>query len=174
MKILLACLMCLVLPISQAFAISGGPFPSPHPITGTYAGVFVPIPTVLDPGPPPVTMTDNSLALFTLSVQKIGLASGTAAVFRNGINYTGSIQASADPDSAKLRGALTAISGANSAKGNFLNTRIIPNHNTNSTASTRVRGKASITYTNSLGDSNGDSGGPIVYQVHAFKQADVN
>jgi hypothetical protein len=174
MKILLACLLCLVLPIAQAFAISGGPFPSPHPVTGIYAGVFVPLPTVLDPGPPEVTMTDNSLALFTLSVQKLGLASGTTAVFRNGISYTGSIQASADVDSARLRGAFTAVSSSEFAKGIFLNTRIIPNPKTNSTASNRIRGKASITYTNTVNDPNGDSGGPILYRVHGFKQAEAN
>src|SRR2546430_801029 len=125
MRILLACLMCLVLAMSQAFAISGGPFPSPAPVTGTYAGVFVPIPIVPDPATPEVTLTDNSLALFTLSIQKLGLASGTAAVFRNGISYSGSIQASADVDTAKLRGVITATNVSYTAKGKFMNTKIV-------------------------------------------------
>src|SRR5882672_8653322 len=99
MKVLLGCLMCLVLTIVETFAISGGPWggPSHVTVTGTYAGVFVPIPPVNPAPPPPTLPPDNSLALFTLKVPQIGLASGTSAVFRNGIFYSGTIRGSADP-----------------------------------------------------------------------------
>src|ERR1700759_5637695 len=109
MKIVLASLMCSLLIATQAFAISGGPWDgggTTVKVTGIYAGVMVPIPTVLDPGPPPVTLTDNSLALFTLVVPSTGLATGTGATFRNGFFYTGTITGSADPDSAKLTGII--------------------------------------------------------------------
>jgi len=59
MKILLACLMCLVLMASQCFAISGGPVfgGAQLTVTGSYAGVFVP--RLI----PPLVSATNSLAL---------------------------------------------------------------------------------------------------------------
>lgn len=195
--------MCLVLGASQCFAISGGPFGggSQVTVTGTYAGVFVPIPTVLDPGPPPVTMTDNSLALFTLKIPKTGLASGVTAVFRNGLFYSGTIQGSADPDSAKLTGVVnssfqetvattstTTFVFEYDANGQFVNAKIVANPNVASSATTRIKGRASLTYrtdapdpncTNSFptpcpSDPNGNSGGPIDYKIHGFKQSEVS
>jgi hypothetical protein len=194
MKTLLGCLMCQILVTSQCFAIDGGPFGgggSQVVVTGTYAGVLVPIPIVLDPGPPEVTTTDNSIALFTIRVPSVGLADGTAAVFRNGFSYSGTIQGSADPDSAKLTAIVTTsfivvtqTSGINGdqqditkefdANGQFNNAHIVANTNTASTAATRIRGKASLTYIQSQGtpaDANGDSGGPIFYKIKGFKQS---
>jgi hypothetical protein len=197
MKTLLGSLMCLVLTVAQSFAISGGPWGGSGrvTVTGTYAGVFVPIVIVVDPGPPPVTLPpDNSLALFTLKVPQTGLASGTAVVFRNGIAYSGTIQGSADPDSAKLTGVVDATfeednivlaDGSKSikdhydAKGQFQNTKIGVSNNS---FVTRIRGKASLTYTTNAcmpgttppcpPDSKGDSGGPIDYKVRGFKQSE--
>jgi hypothetical protein len=167
MKILLACLMCLVLPASQCFAISGGPVfgPSHHAIPGRYAGVFLPFPIIIDPGPPPVTLMDNSLVLFTLKIPKVGLASGTVTIFRNGFVYQGSpeiggdgagILGSADFNTGRLNGVVSATVAetGGTAKGRFLNARI---------KASRISGKASITYS--------DSGGPILYGVRGFKQA---
>src|SRR5882724_2274702 len=111
MKIVLGCLMCVVLTASECFAIDGGPVfggGGQVTVTGIYAGVFVPIKIVVDPGPPPVTLTDNSLVLFTLIIPKVGLGTGTTAVFRNGFFYSGTIQGSADPDSARLTGVVNA------------------------------------------------------------------
>jgi len=161
MKILLACLMCLVLPASQCFAISGGPVfgPSHHAIPGRYAGVFLPFPIIIDPGPPPVTLMDNSLVLFTLIIPKVGLASGTVTIFRNGLVYTNiadeGIQGSADFNTGRLNGVVSATVAETSltAKGRFQNARI---------KASRISGKASITY---------DSSGPILYGVRGFKQA---
>jgi hypothetical protein len=189
MKILLACLMCLVLGASECFAIDGGPTfgGAQVTVTGTYSGVFIPIPTVFDPGPPEIKLTDNSLALFTLIIPNRGLAVGTSAVFRNGFFYTGGIQGSADPDSAKVTGILNAEfdqdrqSGTTTvtehylANGQFVNTKITADANLATTA--RLRGKASLTYalgTNATDTQHGDSGGPIQYKVRGFKQSQAS
>ncbi|MEY2484836.1 MAG: hypothetical protein QOH39_484 [Verrucomicrobiota bacterium] len=190
MKTVLGCLMCLVLTISQGFAISGGPFgggSTQVKVTGTYAGVFIPILTVLDPGPPPVTVPDNSLALFTLSVPSQGLAKGTVAIFRNGRAYTGDIQASADPDSAKVSGVISAIHTQtvtlpnstvtfvyNDLANGFLLAKAIASNSTFSTSAVLLRGnQSSIEYTTSSSDSSANSGGPIRYRVHGFKQSET-
>jgi hypothetical protein len=176
MKSVLGCLMCLVLSISQGFA--DDPFqPSPVDVVGTYAGVFVPIIVIVNPGPPPVTLPrDNSLALFTLSIPSTGLASGTATIFRNGLLYTATIQGSADPNSGKLTGIIdgmaTGASGSGaqfSAAGRFQSAEILANP-TSSASPARVKGKAKIAYTASPEDPRGDSGGPILYKVRGFKQ----
>jgi hypothetical protein len=188
MKSVLGCLMCLVLTMSQSFAISGGPFGGRGhvQVTGTYAGVFFPAVVVIDPGPPPVTLPpDDSLALFTLSIPSTKLGSGTAVIFRNGFFYSGTVQASADPDSAQLSGVidgsltvtLVTIFGIQTqqdifyATGKFLNTKIVAKKNNFSTSGTRIRGNASITYTAVPDDPRGDSGGPIDYKVKGFKQS---
>lgn len=106
MKVLLAALMCVVLTMTEAFAISGGPWDGTGhvEVTGTYAGVFVP-PIV---GTPPME-SDNSIALFTVAIPKTGVGSGTVVVFRNGIFYSGgNITATADPDSSKLYALISA------------------------------------------------------------------
>jgi hypothetical protein len=98
MKILLASLMCLVLTMSQGFAISGGPVYGGSNVvtTGNYAGLFVP------------TTADNSLGLFAATIPKTGLGTGTVGLFRNGIFYPGTIQAIADPDSGVLTGVVNS------------------------------------------------------------------
>lgn len=190
MKILLACLMCLVLTVAQTFAIDGGPDYGGAGVRlqGTYAGVLAVIPTVVDPGPPEVTLTDNSLGLFTLKIPQEGLATGTSAVFRNGIFYSGTITGSADPDSAKLTAIVaasfkeiraesdtgTSFEPQYDANGFFAKARIVPNPNVFSSASARIRGTASLTYRNSKEppDPNGESGGPILYKIKGFKQSE--
>jgi hypothetical protein len=188
MKILLAILLCPVLAASQCFAIDGGPWGGGGghvTVTGTYAGILVPI---VDPI---IGLADNSLALFTVRVPQTGLASGTSAVFRNGIFYTGTIIGSADPDSARLTGivaasfqeihSISSTGGASlgpeyDANGQFVNARIVANTNSSSTAAARIRGKASLTYRNSAvpTDPNGDSGGPILYRIKGFKQSETS
>jgi hypothetical protein len=193
MKILLATLLCMVLHATQLFAISGGPFGgggNQVTVTGTYAGVLVPIP-VDDPENPGVTLTDNSLALFTFSVPKTGLATGTSAVFRNGFFYPGAIQGSADPDSAKVTGIISAtfmediatgtttITAHLDASGKFVNAHIRSEIGNISPA--RLRGNATMTYVlgangdRIVGATEGaDSGGPIQYRIHGFKQAEAS
>ena len=104
MKALFACLLCLVFASSQSYAISGGPFQGPGRIsvTGTYSGVMLPSKT-FSPGA-------NSIALFTMNIPSTGLASGTVVIFGAGLTFTGDIQASADPDSAKVTGEIDATS----------------------------------------------------------------
>ena len=190
MRILLGCLMCLVLPFSEAFAISGGPFGGNGQldVTGIYAGVLVPR---LDPT---VGLKDNSLALFTMTIPRSGLGTGTAVVFRNGIFYTGTVTASADAQTAKLSGVVNAVfqevtsSSSSStgssqsiaaeydANGRFAGARISANGDTSTFGSTRIHGSAALTYKsfrNGLPntDPNGDSGGAISYKVVGFKQS---
>jgi hypothetical protein len=183
--------MCVILPLSQAFAIDGGPDYGSAQVrtTGIYAGVLFPKPVDIGGG---VTTTDNSLGLFTLSVPRNGLATGTAAVFRNGLYYPGTITGTADPDTAKLTSVMNATftrtvaqsittgSGGTqvltfvytyNANGG-VNGHIVANRNIFSTASARVTGKASVTYSNTGADPQGESGGPIIYRISGFKQSE--
>jgi hypothetical protein len=194
MRILLACLMCEILPISQAFAIDGGPFGGAGgrvDVRGVYAAVLLPIPTVLSPGPPPVKERDNSLVLFTLTVPRIGLATGDTVAFRTGIAYSGTITGSVDPDSAKLTGVIAAefeqtdivladgsksIAARYEANGRFANAHITASTDSFSASLARIRGKASMTYKCIRSDNQpcnppGDSGNPIEYRIHGFKQS---
>lgn len=185
MKVLLGCLMCLVLTVVQTFAISGGPWGGRGQVsvTGTYAGVLVPLLVVVDPGPPPVTLPpDNSLALFTMKIPQTGVGSGTIAVFRNGFTYSGTMTASADPDTAKLTAVVTAIRQITvgdttivhfyEANGQFNGAKLTSGERSSATGGVRIKGRASLTYQNDAGDPAGDSGGPIQYRVRGFKQSE--
>ena len=195
--------MCLVFTIAQSFAISGGPFGGRGQVsvTGTYAGVLIPVVIVIDPGPPPVTLPpDNSLALFTIRIPQTGLGAGVATVFRNGIFYIGLLVASGDPDTAKVSATLDAsviqtvtCNDCNgvaheytfnfNANGKFDTVKAVANEQSLATSSVRLRGKASITYVTDASNScdptciasfsaAGDSGGPIQYKVKGFKQSE--
>ncbi len=179
MKTLLGCLMCVVFTISQSSVIAGGFLGGGGQVTvtGAFAGVLIP------------TVADNSIALFTLNVPNTGLANGTTAVFRNGFFYSGTIQGSADPDSAKLTAILnstftenvasvtTTSSGTTtitlielySANGQFSAAKIVPNTSVTSAASARIKGKALLTYVNTADDPSGT--GDVTYKISGFKQA---
>jgi hypothetical protein len=188
MKILLAILLCPVLTASECFAISGGPVFGKGQVrtTGNYAGVFVP------------AAMDNSLGLFTTTIPRTGMGTGTVAFFRNGIFYpNGTIQALADPDSAVLTGVIqssfnvTFTSEVNPVTGTTKNIvitfqangsikgKIRANSNIFSTAAARITGKGAITYS-TIGSAPGfdsgpaNSGGPISYKVSGFKQSEVS
>jgi hypothetical protein len=101
MKALLGTLLCLVLATSQSFAIKGGP---PYPggsisIQGAYAGILQP---VFDPTDP---FSTNSLGVFTLSVPRTGLATGTFIMFVRGQRFSGTIDGLGDT----TKGAVQAI-----------------------------------------------------------------
>ena len=98
MKILLACLMCVVLSISECFALKGGPiFPgSQVSVTGTYAGVLMP------------RDASNSLAIFSLQLPNNGIGTGTLVIFNLGQVYSGTLRATGDPDKGKLTGLIEA------------------------------------------------------------------
>jgi hypothetical protein len=103
MKILFALLICLVLGISECFAIKGGPpFPASNNITGVYGGVLQ---GIFDPTTP---SSSNSIGVFSIGVPKTGNATGPFVMFSRGRVFTGTIQGSADPTKASIRGVLSA------------------------------------------------------------------
>jgi hypothetical protein len=186
MKILLASLMCLVLASSECFAIKGGPNFGNTQVrtTGIYAGLFVP------------TDADNSLGIFTTTIPKTGLGTGTVAFFRNGIFYPGTIQGIADPDSAILTAVVSSsfnvtftseTTGTPPTTKNIvitfnangsINGQMKPNPNRFSTAAVLIKGTASVTYATvgsapGFDSSSANSDGPVPYQVNGFKQAEA-
>ena len=123
MKKILPVLLCYVLSASQMYAVSGGPvFSSGVSPVGSYSGVIEGITETddLSASAPPIpgdplgggttsdTTPSNALGLFDLTVPSIGLAAGTFVLFEDGIVFTGTIQASANPNSDKLIGILQA------------------------------------------------------------------
>lgn len=186
MKALFASLLCLVLAASETLAIKGGPDYGNVKVrtTGIYAGLFVP------------SVNDNSLGIFSATIPKSGVGTGTVAFFRNGIFYPGTFQGIADPDSAILTGVvsstfdITFTSEADPTTHVTKNTvvtfnangsidgEIRPNTNRFSTATARIVGTAAITYKTVGGitgvdTSNANSNGPVSYQVNGFKQAEA-
>ena len=186
MKILLASLLCFVLPASECFAIKGGPNFGNTQVrtTGIYAGLFVP------------TGVDNSLGIFTATIPKTGLGTGTVAFFRNGIFYPGTIHGIADPDSAVLTAVVSSsfnVTFTSETTGNppttknivitfnangSINGAIRANTNVFSTAVARITGTAGVTYATvgsapGFNSSSANSDGPVPYQVNGFKQAEA-
>jgi hypothetical protein len=186
MKILLACLMCLVLTMSECFALKGGPVFGQGQVatTGIYAGVLVP------------QTADNSLGIFSVIIPNRGTGSGTVSFFRNGIFYPGTIQAIADPDSAVLTGVASSsfdITFTSETTGNppttknivitfnangSINGKIKVNKVSGSLALARLTGTSDITYA-TVGSAPGvdlstaNSDGPLPYEIDGFKQAEV-
>jgi hypothetical protein len=104
MKIVLACLMCLVLGASESFAIDGGPvYPGGTNVVGTYAGVIDRVVT-----DSPLDCGANSIGVFSVGVPKTGISSGTFVMFSQGRTFTGTIQGVADPGKSTLKGVLNA------------------------------------------------------------------
>jgi len=118
MKSVLGCLMCFVLTLSQSFALSGGPFGGGVNVVGTYAGVLkrpsdsIPMNLPCDQLQPPIVpvpdCSANSLGVFSVGVPSTGTSSGTFVMFSQGRVFTGTIQGTADPGTAKLTGVLNA------------------------------------------------------------------
>jgi hypothetical protein len=123
MKTILPVLLCYVLFASQMYAVDGGPvFTSNISPVGIYSGVIEGItetddlttsgpPIPGDPLPTPnnsSTTPSNALGLFNLSVPSVGSSTGTFVLFQDGVIFTGTIQAFADPNSDKLLGILEA------------------------------------------------------------------
>src|SRR5215210_4927238 len=107
MKILLACLMCLVFSTVQCFALKGGPHYTTGGanIIGRYAGVLrPPFCPLADPSECPTGF--NSLGLFTLVIPQTGIGTGTAFIFAGGRTFTGTITALGDPNKGALSGVL--------------------------------------------------------------------
>ena len=103
MKALFASLLCLVLAVSQSFAIKGGPpYPASTNIVGSYAGVLQ---GVFDPTTP---SSSNSIGVFSIGVPKTGNASGPFVMFSRGRVFSGTIRGTADPTKASVKGVLEA------------------------------------------------------------------
>jgi hypothetical protein len=136
MKSVLGCLMCLVITMSQSFAISGGPFGRGVNVVGTYAGVIKaprlclvcdsgqqtqinckdfdsyklahPGATSGPCGSPVPDCSLNSLGVFSVGVPSTGISSGTFVMFSQGRVFSGTIRGTADPGTAMLTGVLNA------------------------------------------------------------------
>ena len=108
MKSLFGALLCFVLAQSQAWAISGGPiYPgSKTSVVGTYAGVLSPA-FCAEPNPANCPAL-NSIGVFSLAVPSTGNGTGAFTMFARGRVFTGTITASADPNSAQVHGILQA------------------------------------------------------------------
>ena len=93
---MLAAVLCHVLFMaSSAHALSGGPiYPGGQvSTTGIYSGALI-------------GLLQNSLGLFSLTVPRTGVGTGTAVVFKAGYFASGRITGVADPESANLNGIL--------------------------------------------------------------------
>ena len=93
---LLAAVLCHVLFVStSAHALSGGPIYPGGSVstTGIYSGALI-------------GLLQNSLGLFSLTIPRTGVGTGTAVVFKAGYFASGRITGVADPQSANLNGIL--------------------------------------------------------------------
>ena len=172
MKILLACLTCLVFTMSQTFAISGGPFGGKGlvGVVGTYAGTF---------HPTAVCACPNNLGIFTLSVPQTGLATGSVLIFTGERTFSGPITGLADPNTdileATLQGIPVVTSGGTTIETlNFhadgtVNAKVRLNKKTTGISSVRLRGTAHVTTTNR--NDSPPTQTMTDYTVNGFKQS---
>jgi hypothetical protein len=178
MRILLASLMCLVLTSAECFALKGGPVfeGSKATTTGTYAGVFMP------------TQGSNSLALFTLQIAQIGIGSGTLVIFDAGQIYSGTLQATGDPNKGKVTGLVRAtfpyiitVPSGTDSNGNptFTTTTVVAvaagtmqakvkvNNQFSGVTSTRLTGTADVEFSLTVNHPFDE----IIYDIIGFKQS---
>lgn len=182
MKSVFGCLLCLVFTATQSYAVKGGPdFGSKVRTTGIYAGVLTP--GALSPGA-------NSIGLFSVTIPKTGIGTGTVILFTAGQTYTGTFQGIADPDSAKLTGEIdagfpftTVVPSGTDDNGNQKYTsitvlakaagkvdgRIRANSTYGSTASARIIGTSNVQFSIYVNQPFTQIG----YDVIGFKQQDV-
>jgi hypothetical protein len=102
-KALFASLLCLVLTVSQTFAIKGGPpYPAGTNLVGSYGGVLQGVFDPTNPG------SSNSIGVYSIGVPKTGNATGPFVMFTRGRVFSGKITATADPTKATIKGVLDA------------------------------------------------------------------
>ena len=200
MKALLGVLLCYVFTMTQSFAVSGGPWGrNSVTVTGTYAGVFLPVshsPACVNPitGEPVFCLGQptglNSIGLFSLQVSTTGIGTGPVVIFTFGQTYTGTFQGVADPDSSALRGLINAtfpyvhtVQTSTDSNGNPVFTtetvlavasgqvkgKVNSNTNTQSTAGARLRGQADVSFSLTVNNPFDD----IIYKMSGFKQASL-
>jgi len=111
MKTAFAILLSFIISQAPVLAIHGGyTLGGAQSVTGTYAGVLIPITdTVINSTVTTGTTTTsgststvtgfgtNTLGLFTLSIPDVGVGAGQILIFASGQNLSGSIQALPDP-----------------------------------------------------------------------------
>ena len=178
MRILLASLMCLVLFESECFALKGGPVygGSKANITGTYAGVLTP------------TQGSNSLAIFSLQIAQTGIGTGTLVIFDVGQIYSGTLQATGDPDKGKVTGLIRAtfpyivsVPSGTDSDGNptFTTTTVVAvaagtmqgkvkaSANFSGVTSARLTGTADVQFSLTVNNPFDE----IIYDIIGFKQS---
>lgn len=192
-------LLSYVFLTTQCWAISGGPNyggGSKVSTVGTYSGVISgdtetdapgsSTPTIPgDPLPPPspsgTTTNSNALGLFDLVVPAVGLATGNFLLFADGTVFGGTIDASADPDSATLKGIVQGTYNFNlttfNAAGNATTTAVtatalgmitakVRPGNSNSSAAARLSGTANLDI--NFGEVDPNTLEPIVARAITF------
>lgn len=190
MKALFASLLCLVLTVSQTFAIKGGPpYPAGTNLVGTFAGVLQ---GVFDPTKP---SSNNSIGVYSLGIPKTGNATGPFVMFARGRVFSGTIQATADPTKASIQGVLSATFNYNlsvlvtdstgshidtvpvtaTANGPLTSTVSAIKSKNLTTSSTIMQGSAVLNISQGGVAANGD---PVIVDilsltVSGYKQSDV-
>lgn len=110
MKQVFSLLLAFVFLQVQTWAIGGGPQGNGGgaALTGTYAGVLIPV----SQSTPPNTAQINSAAigLFVVGVPTVGPATGSALAFVNGIAFLGDMTGIADPKKQTLVGVVEGVS----------------------------------------------------------------
>jgi hypothetical protein len=170
--------MCLVLTVSECFALKGGPIygGGSTDTTGTYAGVFIP------------TQRSNSLAIFSLQLAQTGIGSGPLVIFDVGQIYSGTLQATADPDKGKVTGLVRAtfpyiisVPSGTDSDGNptFTTTTVVAvaagtmqgkvkaNGRSSGVTSTRLTGTADVQFSLTVNNPFDE----IIYDIIGFKQS---
>jgi hypothetical protein len=178
MRILLASLMCLVLTSAECFALKGGPVfgGTKTSTTGTYAGVFMP------------TEARNSLAIFSLQIAQTGIGTGTLLIFDVGQIYSGTLQATGDPDKGKVTGLvratfpyITTVPSGTDSDGHptFTTTTVVAtaagtmqgkvkaNNRFSGVTSTRLGGTADVEFSLTVNNPFDE----IIYDIIGFKQS---
>ena len=110
MKQVFSLLLAFVFLQAETWAIGGGPQSGGGgaALTGTYAGVLIPVSQTV----PPVGTQTNAAAigLFTVGVPATGVATGSALAFVNGIAFVGDMVGIADPKKQSLQAVVSATS----------------------------------------------------------------
>jgi hypothetical protein len=141
--------------------------------------------------PGPLSPGANSLGIFSVTIPKTGIGTGTVVIFTAGETYTGTFQGIADPDGGKLSGEVdasfpyltTVVSSVDPNTGKVTYTTesvvakaagkleglITKNKNAFSAASARLEGEADIQFSLTVNNPFTE----IAYLVSGFKQADL-
>ena len=192
MRILFALLICLVLGISECFAIKGGPpYPAGTNIVGVYAGVLQ---GAFDPTTP---SSSNSIGVFSVGVPKTGIASGPFVMFSRGRVFSGTSKERPIRPKRPIKGVLSATYNFNLSRtvtDSAGNTTIVTipitatangpleatvgsfkSAKTLSAATTILQGTATLNIAEGQVGANGD---PIIVSilsltVSGFKQSDT-